>query len=51
MHGKHIDIRAEVLDSLTDPRGPRKAILYMEVLGAPVSVRREGGFVHFWEQQ
>ncbi len=49
--GKQKGIRAEVLDSLQDPRGPRKAIIYMEVLGAPVSVRQDSGFLHFWEQK
>ena len=49
-HGRQKDIRTEVLDSLRDARGPRKAIIYMEVIGAPVSVRQEGGFLHFWEQ-
>ncbi len=44
------NLREEVVDSLSDPRGPRKAFLYMEIFGAPVSVRREGSFVHFWEQ-
>lgn len=43
-------LRKEVVDSLSDPRGPRKAFLYMEIFGAPVSVRRESSFVHFWEQ-
>ncbi len=44
-------LRDEVVNSLSDPRGPRKAFLYMEVLGAPVSARRENSFVQFWEQK
>ncbi len=45
------NIRTEVIDSLRDASGPRKAIIYMEVLGAPVSVRQDSGFLHFWEQR
>ena len=50
-HGSRANIRSEVIDSLRDPSGPRKAIIYMEVLGAPVSVRQDSGFLHFWEQR
>ncbi len=33
-----------------DPRAWRKAFLYMEIFGAPVSMRRERSFTCFWEQ-
>ena len=44
------DLRTEVLSSLQNANGSRKAFLLMEILGAPVSVRQESGFLHFWEQ-
>ena len=34
----------------SDPMARKKAFLYMEIFGAPVSMRRERSFTCFWEQ-
>ena len=47
---KAAPLRRDVVQAVKDSNGLRKAFLYMEILGAPVSMRREQSILRFWEQ-
>lgn len=46
---RHAKLRQAVLGLSRDPDAARKAILYMEVLGTPVGMRRDGKMAPLWE--
>lgn len=43
------NLQKDVLKALNDSLGVRKAFIYAEVLGVPVSMRRQRGFLQFWD--
>ncbi len=48
---RRLPLRGDFAELLVgDPMAWRKAFLYMEIFGAPVSLRRERSFTCFWEQ-